>query len=193
MWCQLVQRFVEIGLRCRRHAVRVLAEENLVHVKLKDLVLAQGLFQPRRQNDLFYLALAGPVAGQQKVLHHLLGDRRGAAHILAARYNRIAKSADHAGHVIALVAVEMLVLGADEGLFNHLRDVFDRYEQPPFLRKFVEDPPFAVVNPADGGGRILRQTLMAGQVIGIHKKDSADGKGGKKDAHREHGEQAAKK
>jgi hypothetical protein len=51
------QRFVEIGLCSGGHAIAVLAEEDLVQIKLKDLFLVQRLFNARGENDFLDLAL----------------------------------------------------------------------------------------------------------------------------------------
>ena len=54
---QFRQGLVEIGLRRRRDAIGILAEENLVKVQFKNPFLVQRLFQPRGQDDLLDLAL----------------------------------------------------------------------------------------------------------------------------------------
>ena len=171
---QFRQRLVEIGLRRRRHAKAVLAQKDLVQVKFQNLVLAQRAFQPRGQDHLFHLALDAAVAGQQEVLHHLLGDGRGAAHAGPARSHRLVCRADDAAHVIAGMAEEVLVLGADEGLLDLVGDFLDRHEDAAFLREFVDQHPFAGINAADRLGRVLRQRLMARQVARIHPEDRTD-------------------
>ena len=158
------QRFVEIGLRSGGHTIAVLAEEDLVQIKLKDLVLRQCLFQPCGQNDLFDLALNTARAIKKKVLHHLLGNRRRPAQICAPADNRIAKGRDHARHVITLVGVEMLVLGRHKGLLYQLGDILRGHKQAPLLGEFVDDPAFARINPADGGRGILGKAFVARQV-----------------------------
>ena len=59
---QLVQRFVEIGLRRRRHTIGILAEKYFVQVQFKNTLFVQRVFQPGRQNDLFDLTFGAPVA-----------------------------------------------------------------------------------------------------------------------------------
>ena len=51
--------------------------------------------------------------------------------------------------VIAVVGVEILVLGGDEGLLHQIGNILGRHEQPPFLGEFVDDLAFAGIDPAD--------------------------------------------
>lgn len=53
----------------------------------------------------------------KEILHHLLGDSRGASAFFAARTHRLDQRADHAARVKAVMVIEILVLGADERLF----------------------------------------------------------------------------
>ena len=52
-------------------------------------------------------------------------------------------------------------------------------EQAAFLGEFVDDPALAGIDPADRGGRVLRQAFVAGQVAGIHVEDAAQRQRGK--------------
>jgi hypothetical protein len=56
---QLVERLVEIHRRCRRKAVGALAQVDLVHVQLQDLVLAVRGLQLVGEQDLHELAAVG--------------------------------------------------------------------------------------------------------------------------------------
>jgi hypothetical protein len=71
---------------------------------------------PRGEDDLAHLAFDGAAAVEQEVLHHLLGDRRGAAHRLAAGLHRLDEGGGDGARVIALMFPEILVLGRDEGV-----------------------------------------------------------------------------
>ena len=179
---QVCQRLVEIGLGGRGNAVGILAQEDFVQIKLKDFFLVQRLFNARGKNDFLDLALAGAFAAQKEVLHHLLRDGRGTPHVLAARDDRIARRSGNAGHIIAFVLIEILVLGADEGFLHQIGNVLDGREQTPFFGEFIDDPPFAGIDPADRGRGILRQAFMAGQVAAIHPEDRPHRQGSKKQA-----------
>ncbi len=176
---KVAERFVEIGLRRSRHTVGVLPEEDLVQIELQDLVLGQGLLQPGRKDDLLDLPFDTARAVQKEVLHHLLGDGRCAAHALPAALHGFDHGGDHAAGVIAVVVVEILVLGADESVLHQLRNVLGRDEEAAFLREFVDDPAFTGIDPADRRGGVLRQIFVAGQVAGIHEEDAAQGQRGK--------------
>ena len=142
---ELVERLAEVDLRRGGHAIGVLAEEDLVEIELEDLVLAQRVLEPGGEDDLLDLALAGAVAGQQEVLHHLLGDRRGAAQA-AAVHARIVDRGDDAARVEAVVLVEVLVLGRDEGLLHQVGDLVDRGEDPPLAGELVHEDALARVD-----------------------------------------------
>ena len=179
---QLTQRLVEIRLACRRHAIGVLAEENLVQIELKNFLFAQGLFKARSKDDLLDFTLGPAVARQKEVLHHLLGDRRGPAHVAPARFDRIHRRRTDAAQVIALMGVEVLVLCRDEGLFHQIRDGIGRGEKTAFLGEFVDQTALARVNPADRWRRVLRQRLVAGQISAIHPEHRPDGQSHHADA-----------
>ena len=53
---ELCEGLVEIGLRCRRHTIGILAQENLVEIKFEDAFLVQCGLDPRCKDDLLYLA-----------------------------------------------------------------------------------------------------------------------------------------
>ena len=58
---QLVRRLAEIDRGCGRHAVGILAEEDLVQIELEDLVLRERAVDAHRQNHLANLAREGPL------------------------------------------------------------------------------------------------------------------------------------
>ena len=169
---QLGQFLVEIGLRRGRHAIAVLTEIDLVHVEFEDLVLAQRLLDPGGQDQFLDLALRRSVRGQQEVLHHLLGDGRGAAERTALRHGH--RRRDHAHRVIALVDVEVLVLGRDEGFLHQVGDLGRRHEQTAFPGEFVDQLAFRRIDPADRRGCVLGELFVVRQVAAIHPEHGAD-------------------
>mmetsp|Transcript_27362 Transcript_27362/g.50217 ORF Transcript_27362/g.50217 Transcript_27362/m.50217 type:complete len:207 (+) Transcript_27362:201-821(+) len=180
---QIAQCFVEIGLTGGSHAIRILTKENLVQIQLKDLFLAQRLFDPGGKDDLLDLALCLPVTGQQKVLHDLLGDGRGPAHIAAPRAHRVISRSPDPAQIVPFVGIEILVLGTDKRLLDHVGDCIGRRKQAAFLRKLIDDLPLAGIDTADGGGLVLGQGFVAGQVPAIHPEDRPDGQRNHGDAH----------
>ena len=152
-----------------------MTKENFIHIEFKDFILGQGLFQPRGQNDFLDLAFYRSAAIKQKVLHHLLGDGRRTARVFTARADRLKPSRHHARDIIAFVGEKMLVFRRNEREFHQIWNIFYWHKQAAFLGKFVNHPAFAGINPADGGGGVLRQTFMAGQAFGIHPEDTPHG------------------
>ena len=172
--CQIGERFVEIGLGGGSDTIGILAKEYFVQIKLQDLVLAQGLFDPGRKDQLLDLALSGPVARQQEILHHLLGDGRCPAQILPPRFHRLQGGCGHAPGIKSVMYIEILVLGRDKGLLDHIGNFLNRHKDAPLLREFVDDLTFARIDPADGRRGILRQPVGAGQIAAIHGENRAD-------------------
>ena len=118
---QLVGRLVEIVQGGGGDAVIAEAEIDFVEVELEDALLGIGLLDAHREQGFLDLAVEGALVGQQEVLRHLLGDGRGALHVLGALQQHHGR-ADHALGVDAVMGVEILVLGRDEGLFHLGRD-----------------------------------------------------------------------
>ena len=187
VWGEFPQCLVEISLRRGGHTVGVLAQEDLVQIKFKDLFLGQRFLKPCGEDDFLDLAFGPTVAGQKKVLHHLLRDGRCTAHILAPCAHRIYSRCPDAAQVIAFVSIEVLVLGRDEGLFDQRRDRIGRREQAAFLGEFVNQPPLPRINPANRRRRVLRKGFVAGQIAAIHPEHRADGQRDHTDAHGEGG------
>src|SRR6185295_8888592 len=119
------------------------AEEDLVEVKLENLVLAEGLLDALGEQRLLQLALSGLFAGEQKILGHLLGDRGGADEFSRSAEQAILQvdenRAPDALPVEAGMAVEILVLSRQKGLDDARRHGIDRNEQTPFLGVFGEE------------------------------------------------------
>ena len=189
---ELAQGLVEIGLGGGGDAIGVLAEEDLVHVQFENALLVERFLEPGGKDDLFDLALDPAVAGEQEVLHHLLGDGRGAAHVLAARLHRLDTGGDDAARVIAGVVVEILVLGRDEGLFDQVGDLFGGGEKPAFLGELIDHPAFTGIDPADCRRLVLGQRFVAGQIAAIDPEDRADRQCDGRGPHGDHGENATK-
>ena len=174
------QRFeigVEVGLGRRSHAIGILAKEDLVEIKLKDAFLAQRGFDPGGKDDLAHLALDRARPVEQEVLHHLLGDGRGAAHIAPARADSLDKGRRNGARIIAAVLIEIAIFRRNKGMGHQIGDFLGRHEQAALGGEFIHDHPFARINPADRGGRVIGQGVMAGQVMGIDVKHAAHGHG----------------
>ena len=132
---ELARRLVEVDLAGRPDAVRAVAERGDVQVAPEDLVLGEFLVDLERQAHLAQLAAAGVLGrgddvgrvggrvgdGQPDVLH---GERRralpgGAGGLVVDEGPR------HTVDVHAVVLVEVVVLGRDDGLLHVRRDVLE--------------------------------------------------------------------
>ena len=123
---EILGALAEVAARRQLDAPRRAAEEDGVEVDLQDLVLAQRFLDPRGDDHLADFPLVADLVADQQVLRHLLRD--GGAALAAVRVGNVAdEGADHAALVDALVLVEALVLGGDEGLLHVLRNVGERH------------------------------------------------------------------
>src|SRR5205814_1809853 len=118
-YAQCRGRLAEIAARRKLHSPRAAAEIDRVEIKLENLVLAQGAFDPRRHHDLADLALVRDVVADHEILGDLLGDGRAA--LGPARLRQIAhEGADQAALIDAMMLKKTLVLRRHEGV-AHVR------------------------------------------------------------------------
>ena len=189
---ELLERLGEVGLRRGGDAIGVLAEEDLVEVELEDLVLGERALEPGGEDDLLDLALAGAVAGQEEVLHHLLGDRRGAAQAPAV-HRRVVERRHDAARVEAVVLVEVLVLGGDEGLPDLVGDLVDRREDAPLAGELVHERALAGVDAAERRRLVALELGVVGQVLAVDGDDGGEAGEAEHGCHRGPAEQEAEK
>ncbi len=158
----LVERLVEVGLRRGGHAVGLQAEIDLVQVELEDALLGQRLLDPDGEHRLLHLALQGALVGaEQHVAGDLLGDGGGADRAaVPAHLHQVGdgRAGDGAG-VDALVGPEILVLGGDEGLLDHVRNGGERHEDAPLLRQLGDQAVIAGIDPAHHRRLVLAQPV----------------------------------
>ena len=91
------------------------------------------------------------------------------------------------------MVVEILILGADKGLLYQIRDRLCWHKKAALFGEFVDQTPFARIDPTDRRGCILGKRFMAGQVAPIHVEDRADGQGRHGNAQREQRKDPAEK
>jgi len=116
---QLIQRLAEVHLRRRGNSIRSLAEEDLVHIQRKDLLLGEFGLHQQRNIDLAHLALHVPVRGQEHVAGHLHGD--GTRPLADPPGSGIGeRRPQNPLPINTMVAEKAIVLGSEEGL-NELR------------------------------------------------------------------------
>lgn len=110
-----------VGLRRGLDTARAASVVRGVDVPGEDVALAVLLVDLEGDHQLFELAADRRVLRQVVVLHVLLGDGR--ATLLALAGERVEEGACGALQVDALVLVERLVLGGDEGVLHLLGDL----------------------------------------------------------------------
>ena len=191
---QLVERLVEVVQRRRRYAVGAEAEEDLVQVEFEDMVLGEGLFDAQGDDRLADLALDRDLVGQQEVLGHLLGDGRSADRppVLAQVPDVHHHRAGDGQRIDAAVAVEILVLGRQEGVDHPPGDRVDRHEDPLFRGVFGQQPAVACMHPGDRGRLVAGKLLVIRQVPGeFLQQEQRQDPGGQDRQHR-HAEEVGK-
>ena len=164
---ELVEPLVEIRLRCRRHAVRAEAEIDLVQVQLQHALLRHHLFDPHRQQRLADLtAHRHFVVIQQHVLGDLLGDGGGTDRPPPRPQMHQVEhpGAGNGQRIDAAVAPEILVLGGNESLLDHVGNGLNRHENPALGRQFRHHPPVAGEHSAHHRRLVVLQSVHVRQV-----------------------------
>ncbi len=132
----VLDRLAEVDARGAGEAVGALAQVDLVHVQLEDLILAQVRLDLVRQHHLVDLAGVGLLAGQEEVARHLHRDGRRALRQAAAQIRQT--RAQHADEIDAAMLVEAVVLDRQHGFLHHVGDFGDRHEVAPLLAEFAD-------------------------------------------------------
>lgn len=165
---QLGHRLVEIGERCAGDAVGVQAEKDLVQVEFEDLVLRIGLLDAEGEDRFLDLAVDRLVGGEQEVLRHLLGDRRGAfratagTEVLEVREDGSPKTRD----VDAGMAVEILVFSRKERRLDPIRHRLNGQEEAPFAGILRHQGTVAGMNAGRDRRLVGGKHLVVRQVLG---------------------------
>ena len=123
---QLIERLAEVAARSARKTVRALAQVDLVHVQLEDLVLGQRAFDLVGEGDFGQFAREGLFVGEEEVAGDLHRDGGCALAETAAQVG--AGCAHRADEVDAAVFIEARVLDREHGAFHHRGDFRDRDE-----------------------------------------------------------------
>ncbi|CAJ5182453.1 Uncharacterised protein [Burkholderia pseudomallei] len=141
-----IERLAEVHRRGRREPVRALAEIDLVHVQLEQLVLAVRAFELVRHQDLGELAAQHLLARQKEIARDLHRDRAAALPGLAGdgvRHRRAREPAD----VDRAVRVELRILGREQRVPHERRDAVERHELATLDAVFGEQLAFARKDP----------------------------------------------
>ncbi len=183
-----VQRLVEIGLCGGDDAIRVLTQIGLVQVQLENALLGQHVLKPQCQQGLFDLAVVVQrVRPQHHVARDLLGDGRsadraaGGANALQVGHRG---ARDREG-VDALVTIEILVFGGDEGELHALRNGGDGREDASLGGELGHQMVVAVIDAAEHRRLVGAQAIQCRQIGRVTIVDAPDDQAAGRDAHDE--------
>ena len=134
------QRFAKIGFRRCGKTIGAVAQVDLVHVDLKNLVLGQHVLQLECQQHFVNLATERSFGRKIDVACHLHGDGGGSLAFQTANVGQT--SAHHAFVVHPTVLVKTGVFNGKYGIFHDRRNVLDRRQIAPFLAKLSQQRTF---------------------------------------------------
>ncbi len=193
---QLAHGLVEVVERRRRDPVIAQAQVDLVQVEFEDLLLGIGRLDPEREQRLLDLAVEAPLVGEQEVLGHLLGDGGRALDALVA-FHQHHQGAPDALEVDAVVGVEVLVLGRQEGVLDERRDRGGRQVESALAGIFSQQAAVARVDARHHGRLVVLELRVVGQVAlvfpdhepGHAREDHEQQRAGRKNEAQETGDQ----
>ncbi len=158
---------------CRRlHSVRTMAKEDLVEIKIKNLLLGQGIFDPPGKDGFLEFTGEFLFRGQEETLGHLLGNGAPPLHN-AAGHDILHRSTKNRDEIDTGMLVKIGIFRRNKGLRQLLRQPGNRDKDPSFPGKFGNLRAVIGKDPGDDWRAIVRQTLDFGQGT-IDIKISAD-------------------
>ena len=152
-----LQRLAEVDLGRRREAVGPLAEKDLVHVELENLVLGQVGFDLPREQDLAEFSGNCLFAGQEEVAGDL--HRDGARALLGSTREIACGGAQDTEVVDAPVRIETLIFGGQNGLFHHIGHFGDSHDRAALLPEFTQEIAFGRDDPKGDLGLVVGQAF----------------------------------
>ncbi|MPM98587.1 hypothetical protein SDC9_145775 [bioreactor metagenome] len=140
-----------------------MAKENLVDVKLENLVLAEIALDLQREQDLVKFAVVRFLAGQEEVACDLHRDRRCTLSAPAGAEVGQRSTCD-AKQIDSRVFVKTLVFGSQDGLLQLYWNVINVDDVPALLAKLADQVPVCCVNPQWYAGAVVSQGFKRGEV-----------------------------
>ncbi len=162
---ELRHALAEVEARGLLHPVAAVPEVDLVQVEVEDLVLAEVPFQAPRQHQLLHLASEVALRAEEEGLHHLLGDG-GAAAVGVALQDVLHRAARDGEVVHPLVLVEMGVLGRQDRLLHHQRDLVEGHHRAPLAGEGEHLAAVARVDARGDERPVVPEGLEGGE--GVH-------------------------
>ncbi len=171
----VLQRLAVVDLARRGEAVRALAEVDLVDVDLEDLVLGEFRLDLEGEQRLVQLSGQGFLRREEKVPGHLHGD--GACPLAPPPGDQIRIGRSYDADIIdAGMLVEPVVLGGEDRLLHHRRDVLDADRHAAFLAELADQDAVGGVDAQRDLGLVVGDGVEGGQV----------GPGEQQDEHADH-------
>ena len=163
----VLERFAEVGFSGRGKTVSPIAQENLVHVDLKDLVLGQHVLEFVGQQNFINFAGVGFLGRQVHVACHLHGDGRCALAFHSAQIGDA--RAQDAQVVHTAVLVKAVVFDGQNRVFHHLRYFLDGRQVAALFAEFAHQLAIFRENTQGQFGLVVFQVGNIGQVrVGDH-------------------------
>ncbi|EPZ87359.1 hypothetical protein BURCENK562V_C1174 [Burkholderia cenocepacia K56-2Valvano] len=169
----VLQVLAEVHARRGRETVRSLAEIDLVHVQLEDLVLRQGLLDLVREQHFVDLARVGLLARQEEVARDLHRDRARALARAAVHQVGHARAQD-ADEIDAAVLVEAVVLDREHGLLHHVGNILEAHEAAALLAELADQHVVGGEHAQRHLRLVVRQRVERRQLRRHHDQRVAD-------------------
>ena len=169
---QLVRRLSVVDLGGRADAVSAVAEEDLVHVQLEDLVLVQLPLDAQRQEDFLDLSRECLLRGQEEIARQLLRDRAPPDGFLAGGQQCQGRPSD-ALVIDSRVFVEPGILAGDERLLQAIGSFFDGHRNAPLLAENSDQTPVRGEHAQRNLQLDVAQCLHVGQIAAVEDPRNA--------------------
>src|ERR1700722_11848336 len=128
----------EVVFRSCLESIDTLPQINLVGVQSKDLLFGERTLYLNGEKNLLQLASERLLAGEKKIARQLHGQGRRALGAPSGSQIVIG-GAEHAKHINAPVALEILILNRNHRLAQHRRNCFIGNDDAPLQGKGAED------------------------------------------------------
>ena len=170
---EVLHGLAEVGVRRRGEAIGPVAQENLVHVDLEDLVLGQQVLELEGEQYFVELAGKGLFRGQVHVAGDLHGDGRRA---LAFRTPQVGQArAQQPAVVDSAMRIEARVLDGQNRVLHHFGDLGYRSQVAPLLAEFADQHALSRKDTQGQLGTVVGQVRDVGQIgIGHRESDARD-------------------
>ena len=167
----VLQGLAEVGFgRCRK-AVGAVAQIDLVHIDLKNLVLGELLLELVGEQHLVELAGVGLFRAEVGVARHLHGDGGSALAFDAAQVGE--SGAQNADVVHAAMLVKARVFNGHHGIAHHFGNVIDRHHAAALFAELADQIAIGAVHAQGLLGVIVQQLGDVWQIgVGQGKGDA---------------------